>query len=196
MWWGGDLWGSVRDAAVGIWNDWREGGLTALAEDYWQGYNSMPTWAQYIDTGVILGGMTFLDLYSMGAFTPAQGEYASELLSEEGSISLGRGGRGAGCAVSRWGSNETLSQHFIKHGADFGARSADEYARMADDFFVRAQTERLPTKIDADGVIRIYDPESNTFAAYNADGTTKTFFKPTGGIDYWNRQSGSIPWTP
>ena len=68
----GLYWGeSYVDAAVGTWNDWREGGVEALANDYWQGYNSMPTWAQYADTGVILGGMTFLDLYSMGAFTPA-----------------------------------------------------------------------------------------------------------------------------
>ncbi len=25
----------------------------------------------------------------------------------------------------------------------------------------------------------IYDPESNTFGSYNADGSTRTFFKPT-----------------
>ena len=81
---------SYVDAAVGTWNDWREGGVSALANDYWQGYNTMPRWAQAADTGVILGGMTFLDLYSMGAFSPMQGEYASELLSEEGSIGLGR----------------------------------------------------------------------------------------------------------
>ncbi len=86
---------SYVDAAVGTWNDWRQGGVSALANDYWQGYSSMPTWAQYTDTGVILGGMTFLDLYSMGALTPVQGNYASELLSgEEGAIGCSEGSFG------------------------------------------------------------------------------------------------------
>ena len=74
---------------AGIYHDVSQGGLSALSNDYWQGYKSMPTWAQYADTGVILGGTSFLDLYSLGAFTPAQGQYMSELMSEEGSISLG-----------------------------------------------------------------------------------------------------------
>jgi pyocin large subunit-like protein len=54
---------------------------------------------------------------------------------------------------------------------------------------VTAQKNKLPTKIDADGVIRVYDPKNNIFGAYNADGTTKTFFKPT-STDYWQRQVG------
>jgi hypothetical protein len=43
-------------------------------------------------------------------------------------------------------------------------------------------------------VIRVYDPETNTFASYNMDGSTKTFFKPrwstfTRGL-YWSQQFG------
>ena len=49
-------------------------------------------------------------------------------------------------------------------------------------------------KIGPDGVIRVYDPETNSFASFNMNGTTKTFFKPkwstlTRGL-YWEDQPG------
>jgi hypothetical protein len=94
-----------------------------------------------------------------------------------------------------WGNPNSLARHFRDHGADFGATSAEDYANQASQFFQRSQREGLPTKIDSDGVIRVYDPETNTFGSFNPDGTTKTFFTPKSGIDYWNRQPGSPPWT-
>jgi len=99
-------------------------------------------------------------------------------------------------AANNWANPGTLAEHFARHGADFGARTADEYAQMADDFLVRSQRDRLPTRIDPDGTIRVYDPATNTFGAYNPDGTTRTFFMPDGGLDYWNRQPGVSPWGP
>ena len=98
-----------------------------------------------------------------------------------------------------WGRPERLQKHFNDHGGDFGSRSAGEYAQQAADFFVDAQRRGLPTKIDGKGVIHVYDPETNTFAAYNPNGTTATFFKPKRGIDYWNdprRCPGVSPWSP
>lgn len=95
-----------------------------------------------------------------------------------------------------WGNPNTLARHFRDHGADFAARSADEYAGMASDFFQRSQLSRLPTKVDADGVIRVYDPATNTFGAFNPSGTTRTFFTPKRGIDYWYDQPGNSPWGP
>jgi hypothetical protein len=90
----------------------------------------------------------------------------------------------------RWGDPASLDDHFARHGNDFGARSPEEYARMATEFFER---DDLPRKVTPDGTIRIYDPSTNTFGAYNADGTTKTFFTPGSGADYWERQPGSAP---
>jgi hypothetical protein len=89
---------------------------------------------------------------------------------------------------TRWGRPETLIDHFRRHGADFGATSAREYATMAYDFYRRAQEEKYPRKIASDGTIRIYDRKTNTFGAYSPDGTTKTFFKPKNGERYWKRQ--------
>ncbi len=56
--------------------------------------------------------------------------------------------------------------------------------------------EPVTTKIDSDGVIRVYDPNTNTFGAYNHDGTTRTFVRPSSGASYWAKQPGSPPWTP
>lgn len=90
-----------------------------------------------------------------------------------------------------WGYLPSLSDHFDRHGRDFNAKDADDYARMAWEFRQRAKTEGLPTKVDSEGVTRIYDPKSGAFAAYNRNGTTKTFFKPN-SRDYFDRQPGEL----
>ena len=92
-----------------------------------------------------------------------------------------------------WGRTDTLDDHFDRHGADFGARNADDYAQQASNALRTSQAERWPTKIDSDGVIRVYDPKTNTFGAYNPDGTTRTFFKPKRGSAYWDDRRGSPP---
>jgi len=89
-----------------------------------------------------------------------------------------------------WGNVNTLDDHFARHGGDFAASSADDYARQGSDFLQQPGTL---TKIDADGVIRVYDPATNTFGAYNPNGSTRTFFTPKRGLDYWNDQPGVAP---
>jgi hypothetical protein len=126
---------------------------------------------------------------------------SGRVLGSEGAFrrqysALGRGRLGA----ETWGKRASLGDHFRRHGADFGARTADDYAAQASSFLRKSQVERLPTKTDARGVIRIYDPKTNTFGAYNADGTTRTFYKPdpaahgyATNLDYWNAQPGASP---
>jgi pyocin large subunit-like protein len=91
-------------------------------------------------------------------------------------------------ATQTWGNPASLPDHFARHGADFGARNAEDYARMASQFLQRAKAEGLPAKIDG-SVMRVFDYRSGTFGVYNRDGTTKTFFKP-GNRDYFERQPG------
>lgn len=89
-----------------------------------------------------------------------------------------------------WGHLPSLRDHFERHGADFAAKSEEDYARQAWEFLQRAMAEGLPAKQDSsDGTLRVYDPASGAFAAYNRDGTTKTYFKP-GSSGYWDRQPG------
>jgi RHS repeat-associated protein len=99
-------------------------------------------------------------------------------------------------ASESWGNPNKLEDHFIRHGDDFGAQSAEDYADQASQFYQDSQANDLPTVIDSDGVTRVYDPDTNTFGSYNDDGTTRTFFKPTGGANYWYDQGGTPPWIP
>ena len=73
----------------------------------------------------------------------------------------------------------------------FAARDPEDYAARAWLFLVRAKTEGLPAKRDDSGVVRVYDPRSGAFAAYNRDGTTRTYFKP-GRRDYFADQPGDV----
>lgn len=95
-----------------------------------------------------------------------------------------------GSARQTWGHIDTLADHFARHGRDFHARDADDYAAQAAAFLQRAKTNGLPAKRDADGSLRIFDPGTGAFGAYNANGTTRTYFKP-GSPGYFDRQPGT-----
>jgi pyocin large subunit-like protein len=128
---------------------------------------------------VILAGSWFLGLpknQPASAPTPATTETRAPAA----------GGRSA---RETWGRIESLPDHFARHGRDFHARDPDDYAAQAAAFLQRAKAAGLPAKRDADGSLRVFDPATGTFGAYNRDGTTKTFFKP-GNADYFDRQPG------
>ncbi|MBY6366608.1 WXG100-like domain-containing protein [Rhodococcoides corynebacterioides] len=95
--------------------------------------------------------------------------------------------RDAPPAAPGWSSSRALDDHFARHGADVGARSAQDYAELAARF--RDDPSHL-VKVGPDGTVRMYDPASNTFAAYAPDGTVKTLFRPGSGAAYWDRQPG------
>ncbi|MCW0219712.1 MAG: hypothetical protein OJI67_15415 [Prosthecobacter sp.] len=89
-----------------------------------------------------------------------------------------------------WGRMETLRDHFDRHGADFQCRDSDDYAAQAWFLLQRGKAGQLPMKWDdTDGTLRVFDPQTRAFAAYNRDGTTKTFFRPN-NASYWQRQPG------
>ncbi|MCP5468729.1 MAG: hypothetical protein H7A32_05625 [Deltaproteobacteria bacterium] len=77
-----------------------------------------------------------------------------------------------------WGNLKTLEKHFVDHGADFNAKNADDYARKAWDFFLDSSKKGYLRKVDERGVTRLFDPKTNTFGSYNANGTIRTFYKP------------------
>lgn len=89
-----------------------------------------------------------------------------------------------------WGRMDTLQDHFDRHGVDFRSQSPDDYAAQAWQFLQRARAGGLPMKWDdADDTLRVYDPATRAFAAYNRDGRTKTYFRPNSPT-YWQRQPG------
>lgn len=92
-------------------------------------------------------------------------------------------------ASRTWANVATLRDHYERHGRDFGAASSEDYAARAWVFLQRAKSDGLPTKIDPEGTLRVWDPRTGAFAAYTRQGLTKTFFKP-GSPDYFERQPG------
>jgi hypothetical protein len=91
-----------------------------------------------------------------------------------------------------WGHLDSLQDHFSRHGSDFSSKSPDDYAAQAWRFLQRARAENLPMKLDdTDKTLRVFDSNTRTFAAYNDQGMTKTFFKPD-NPSYWQRQPGRV----
>lgn len=89
-----------------------------------------------------------------------------------------------------WGRVDSLQDHYDRHGGDFQSRSPDDYAAQAWAFLQRGRAGELPMKWDdADDTLRVYDPKTRAFAAYNRAGRTKTYFRPNSPT-YWQRQPG------
>ncbi len=109
----------------------------------------------------------------------------------ESAASPASGQRHAPASKETWSHPDTVQDHFRRHGADFHARDAEDYAAKAWRFRQEAATSGYLVKKDGKGVLRIYDPASDTFGAYNPDGSTRTFFKP-GKKGYFDHQPGKL----
>ncbi|MCE5289792.1 MAG: hypothetical protein LLG14_11190 [Nocardiaceae bacterium] len=90
--------------------------------------------------------------------------------------------------ATKFRDTEKLEDHFERHADDFGAKSEEEYTRTAQNFLRDAQTHHFPARVNSQGRIRIYDPNTNTFATFDSDGTIVTIYKPTSPT-YWSRNS-------
>lgn len=81
---------------------------------------------------------------------------------------------------------------YQRNGADFGARSPEDYLAKVGAFTARppadAETIKRPN-----GDTLIYQASTNTFAVVARDGTARTMFKPTTGADYWAEQKAKAP---
>ncbi len=80
--------------------------------------------------------------------------------------------------LDSWGKIERLDGHVEDHGPDFGTTDTATYFRLAVTYRDEMLAGDHPMTVDKYGNMRSYDLQTNTFAAYDADGTKKTFFKP------------------
>lgn len=87
-------------------------------------------------------------------------------------------------------SEKLLNQHFEKHGSefydDFGYSNAQEYEKGASDVINNPEALFKTEAEDGDGVY--YIEQSNEFVILSTDGYIRTYFRPSGGIDYFKRQ--------
>ncbi len=79
-----------------------------------------------------------------------------------------------------------LEEHFVKHGNEFGYSSKEEYLAGANK--VISSPSSLHKKEGEDGDDIYYDKNSNEIVFVSGDGYIRTYFKPSEGIDYYNRQ--------
>lgn len=88
--------------------------------------------------------------------------------------------------------DEKIQRLYERNGADFGARSAEDFLDK-----VTAFTSRPPAGTDTatrpNGDTLLYQASTNTFAVVTRDGTARTMFKPTDGPTYWAEQKAAAP---
>ena len=85
-----------------------------------------------------------------------------------------------------------VARLFETNGADFGARTPEEYLARVEAFTARppAGAERIERP---NGDVLLYQASTNTFAVVSREGVPKTMFKPREGAAYWSEQKAAAP---
>lgn len=79
-----------------------------------------------------------------------------------------------------------LQEHFEKHGAEFGYTTTQQYLEGANKVI---NADKVLHKLEAEDGDDVYYLEStNELVIVSTDGYIRTYFKPTDGIAYYNRQ--------
>ena len=86
----------------------------------------------------------------------------------------------------RFRNQKLLDQHYNKHGKEMGFKSAAAYEAAASKVINNPNALHKIEKEDGDYVY--YVKSSNEFVILSTDGYIRTYFYPSGGLDYYNRQ--------
>lgn len=81
-----------------------------------------------------------------------------------------------------------LSEHFQKHGAEFGVVSRAEYLQLAQALRDAPAGGDILQAVRQDGIVTRFDRRSGAFLASDPDLTIRTFFRPIEGEKYFDRQ--------
>ena len=83
--------------------------------------------------------------------------------------------------------NDNLwEEHFLKHGGEFGYTTKEDYLEGANEVVISASSKHKQEAEDGDDIY--YDAENNEIVFVSKDGYIRTYFKPSDGIEYYNRQ--------
>lgn len=83
-------------------------------------------------------------------------------------------------------SDEQLQEHFEKHGDEFEYATAEEYQQGAGNVINSPNALHKIEKEDGDDVY--YLEETNEFVILSSNGHIRTYFKPSDGKEYFERQ--------
>ena len=76
----------------------------------------------------------------------------------------------------------------MDHRSDFPElKNAVQYVKFAKNFFSNPPEGTLKF-VRPGGDIMLYHPESNIFGVITAEGSIRTLYKPTDGMQYWRDQ--------
>ena len=90
--------------------------------------------------------------------------------------------------------------HFVKHGADFGVGTPEDYEALADAFLAgpRGPSTMEYTRSRGDRIR--YDTQTDEFGVVSVNGVVRTYFRPVPGVthrystnlEYFNRTCRSF----
>lgn len=83
-------------------------------------------------------------------------------------------------------SKNLLDSHYEKHGKEMGFASAKEYEVAASKVVTNKEALHKIEEEDGDDVY--YIESTNEFVVVSKDGYLRTYFYPSDGLDYFNRQ--------
>lgn len=126
----------------------------------------------------------------------AEGETAQPVglvdASTETAAASGQAAKPALTASRRETVDAKIARLYERNGADFAARSPEDYLAKVEAFTAKppsgTETAKRPN-----GDTLLYQASTNTFAVVARDGTPRTMFKPTTGADYWAEQKAAAP---
>ena len=72
------------------------------------------------------------------------------------------------------------------HGGEFGYTTKEDYLEGANEVVTSASSKHKQEAEDGDDIY--YDAENNEIVFVSKDGYIRTYFKPSDGIEYYNRQ--------
>jgi pyocin large subunit-like protein len=81
--------------------------------------------------------------------------------------------------------------HFLAHGQEIGATTADEYEAMADHFMTKPKTESMHECVRRGKILCRYDSSTQEYGAMVVAGNLLTYFIPVPGA---HLSPGSRPW--
>lgn len=120
--------------------------------------------------------------------TPETNTFDMHIKRAFGYVSTEKGRGSAYATQQTWANPDTLKDHFDRHAKAFSISDESTYKNQAHQFYLNRHNHQ--TKTDENGVIRVYDSQTNTFGVYNTEGKTITFFKPRHGQRYFDSQPG------
>jgi hypothetical protein len=94
-------------------------------------------------------------------------------------------------ANRRHTADENAEYHFEHDGADFGAKTVDDYIAKVH-AFVDTPGKDVESLTRRNGDKLLYDPKDNVFAVVTREGAPRTMFKPRDGGAYWDQQKQQI----